>query len=445
MSNQENKKNESDIKEIDTIKKNVGTKNTTDGEATRALTEKFARALDFCKKNARYITAAGLFVVLVIILAKCSGNSTVDPNENTQVSTGNYETNAKEEINQLINNYYTAYANGDVETLAALADPISNMEKSYIAVFSQYVEAYQNITCYTKKGLDDNSYITSAYMEIKFKDVDTNAPGLETFYVKRREDGSLYIDNVYGQFNSQMEEYKADTAVSELLENFSSQEDVIALQQDVQKKYEDALAADEALKSMVETTVPDAITVWASEQAAVAKEEDTKKEEEQPAEEQPTEENKQEEQPAAVSENVYATDKVNVRAEASETAEIIGQLEAGAMTSRFEDKDGWSRIDYNNGTEGYVKSDYLSTEAPAVEAEEETDDAAETEVNGLAEGTKITVQESVNLRESMSQDSAKIATIFAGEKVTVIMSYAEGWTKVSYGEKTGFIKTELLQ
>ena len=57
----------------------------------------------------------------------------------------------------------------------------------------------------------------------------------------------------------------------------------------------------------------------------------------------------------------------------------------------------------------------------------------------------ITIQESVNLRKSMGEDAEKIATVFAGEKVTVIMSYAEGWTKVTYGDKTGFIKTELLK
>ena len=63
----------------------------------------------------------------------------------------------------------------------------------------------------------------------------------------------------------------------------------------------------------------------------------------------------------------------------------------------------------------------------------------------FAEGTVITIKESTNIRESMSEDSAKVATAFAGEKVTVIMSYAEGWTKVTYGDKTGYIKTELLK
>lgn len=439
-------------------------KDIKNSDKKSVIEEKFAQAVEFCKKNVRYISAAGLFIVLVIVLAKCSGNNTDTAKPEQEIVTEavteetetpeDYTKDAYPQINELISNYYTAYANGDNDTLATLAEPISDAEKSYISVFSQYVEGYENISCYTKKGLDDQSYIASVYLEVKFKDVETTAPGLETFYIRTREDGSLYIDNVYGQFNAQMEEFETDKEVSALLDSFSQQEDVVALQTDVQKKYEDALAADENLKNIVEQTIPDAITVWASDQAAAVKkaeeekkaaEEAAQKAAEEEAAKKAEEEKKAAELAAAVV--VYATDKVNVRAEASETADIIGQLEAGAQTTRLEEKDGWSRIDYSNGTQGYVKSDFLSTEAPSAAAADNTADAdAQTaDVNGFAEGTVITIQESTNIRESMSQDAAKVATAFAGEKVTVIMSYAEGWTKVSYGDKTGYIKTDLLQ
>lgn len=438
-------------------------KNTSNDNSDKMelLKEKFAQAVDFCKKNVRYIAAAGLFIVLVIVLAKCSGkdNSKPDTNTETQITvneqteTENYVKDAYPKINELVQKYYTAYANGDNDTLATLAEPISDMEKSYISVFSQYVDSYENISCYTKKGFEDNSYITSVYIEMKFKDVAAVAPGLETFYIREKADGSYYIDNVYGQFNSKMEEFEADANISDFLEMFSQQADVIALQTEVQNKYEDALASDEALKTVVEKTIPDAITVWASDQAAAAKkaeeerlaaEEAAKKAAEEEAAKKAEEEKKAAELAAAVP--VYATAKVNVRAEASETADVIGQLEKGAQTTLLEDKDGWSRVDYSNGTQGYVKSEYLS----AGTASESTDTANQegtqtTGESGMAEGTVITIKESTNIRESMSQDSAKVATAFAGEKVTVVMNYAEGWTKVTYGDKTGYIKTELLQ
>ena len=424
----------------------------------------FAQAVEFCKKHVLHLSVAGLFVVLVIVIMAVLGGDgekkdpvgteTVLMETEKTTEPENYEKDVYPEINTLVSNYYNAYANGDNDTLATIAEPISDTEKSYITALSQHVEGYENIACYTKSGLDENSYVVSVYMEIKFVGVETTAPGLDTFYVRKRDDGSFYIDNLYGQFNSKMDEFEVDADVASLIDSFSQQEDVVELRTQVQQKYEEAIASDENLKTIVGTTL-DEITVWASDQAAAAKkaeeekaaaEEAARKAAEEEAAKKAEEEKRAAELAAAVT--VYATDKVNVRAQASETADIIGQLEAGSQTTRLEDKDGWSRIDYSNGTQGYVKSEYLSTtgaqanEAPAVTPEENAGPASS---NGLAEGAVITLKESVNVRKAMGEDAEKIATAFAGEKVTVIMSYAEGWTKVTYAGQTGFIKTSLLQ
>ena len=50
----------------------------------------------------------------------------------------------------------------------------------------------------------------------------------------------------------------------------------------------------------------------------------------------------------------------------------------------------------------------------------------------------------MNLRSKMDANSSKEAVVYAGEKVTVVMSYAEGWTKVKYKNKEGYIRTDLL-
>ncbi len=415
--------------------------------------------VEFCRKNILYIAGAVVVILLLIILfILLGGGDDKKPSEGTEAlleeteTSEDYATDAYPQINELINSYYTAYAKGDTDTIVTLADPVSDAEKSYIAEFSKYVKKYKNISCYTKKGMDDSSYIVSVYMEIKFKKIKTAAPGLETFYIRTREDGTFYIDNLYGLFNSKMDEFPTEDDVVAFIEDFSQQDDVVALQTEIQQKYEAALASDEDLKTLIETTMPNDITVWASEQVAAAKkaeeekaaeEEAAKKAAEEEAAKKAEEEKRAAELASAVT--VYATDKVNVRAEASETAEVLGQLEAGASTTRLEDKDGWSRIDYNNGTQGYVKSEYLSTEAPAATQEPAEETPAASTGGALQEGSVITIQQSVNLRKSMGEDAEKIATIFAGEKVTIIMSYAEGWTKVTCGDKTGFIKTELLQ
>lgn len=427
----------------------------------------FGKAVEFCKKNVRYIAIAGLFIVLVLVVVKFSGKkddaapvgavSTEEVAQSTEKSES-YAVDAYPAINDLISRYYTSYAAGDVEALSTMATPISDTEKSYIGTFSQFVEQYSNISCYTKKGLDDSSYIVSVYLEIKFKDIETTAPGLDFFYVKTDEAGNLFIDNLYSQFNMSEQEQTLDTNVSSMIEEFEQQEDVIALQTDVQTKYDAAITADEKLKEMVQTTIPGAISTWVADAKAAAKaaEEQAKAAEEQAKADAEAAAKAAEEQAKAdaeaaaraAAETVFAISKVNVRSDANETAEVLGQLEQGAQTSRLENReDGWSKIDYNNGQQGYVKSEFLTADAAA--AQPAAPDAAPTEPAAgggtLAEGTVITLKESINIRESMSQDSAKIATAFSGEKVTVVMSYAEGWTKVNYSDKIGYIKTDLLQ
>lgn len=414
--------------------------------------ETFQKMIDFCKKNIRYITAGVLFVVLVIVLAQCTNPKdkkdaqNVIETEQTEVSdtaAQEYEVDANPAINELINNYYTAYANGDIATLSTLASPISANEQSYIGVFSQYVEGYQNISCYTKKGADDTSYLVSVYMEMKFVGVDTLAPGLDFFYVRTNPDGSLYIDNLYSQYNYANQENALDANIQSLITQFEQEDDVVALQQDVQAKYESALAADPNLSNMISTTLKDAIASWVTSVTTQSTEttETETPQEETPQEETPQEETPQEEtpqEPQVTTETVYTTSKVNVRSAADENSDKLGTAEGGTSFTRTGIDGDWSIIDYNGST-GYIKSEFLTTDAPA----QSTD--AGTTADGIAEGTVIALTSSTNIRSSMSETADKVGVAFAGEKVTVVMSYAEGWTKVTWNGKEGYVKTELLQ
>ena len=409
--------------------------------------ETFQKMIDFCKKNIRYITAGVLFVVLVIVLAQCTNPKDKKDSQNVveteQTETSNtaaqeYEVDANPAINELINNYYTAYANGDIATLSTLASPISANEQSYIGVFSQYVEGYQNISCYTKKGADDTSYLVSVYMEMKFVGVDTLAPGLDFFYVRTNPDGSLYIDNLYSQYNYANQENALDPNIQSLITQFEQEDDVVALQQDVQAKYESALAADPNLSNMISTTLKDAIASWVTSVTSQSTEttETETSQEETPQEETPQEETPQE--PQVTTETVYTTSKVNVRSAADENSDKLGTAEGGTSFTRTGTDGDWSIIDYNGST-GYIKSEFLTTDAPA----QSTD--AGTTAGDIAEGTVITLTASTNIRSSMSETADKVGVAFAGEKVTVVMSYAEGWTKVTWNGKEGYVKTELLQ
>lgn len=415
-----------------------------------------SNAFEFLKKNARYFSAAALFAVLVLVLVNCAdpkqggAGANIAGTETEAVTPEAYQIDANQDINNLISQYYAAYAAGDLGAVSVFATPISSNEQSYITLFSQYVEEYRNIKCYTKSGLDENSYLVSVYVEIKFAGVDTVAPGLDFFYVRTNEDGSLYIDNLYSQYNLANQENALDTSVQNLINDFENQEDVIALQQEVQTKYNEAVAADENLSTMITVTIPNAITEWVSTLVAQSTETPAETPTETPAEtpsetpEEPPVETPAEtpaEEPQATTETLYATDRVNVRAAADTTSERLGSVEMGAAVTRTGTDGEWSIIDYN-GTPGYVKSEFLTADASSIGQSEGN---ADTSGGSLTEGTVIMLENTTNIRSSMSETADKVGTAYAGEKVTVVMSYAEGWTKVSWNGKTGYVKTSLLQ
>ena len=411
--------------------------------------------LRFIREHIRYFAAGALVVVLVIVLAMCAkpkgsdSDVVVNATESTQATEEAYQVDANENINALITQYYTAYAAGDVTTLSSIATPISANEQSYIGLFSQYVDEYQNIKCYTKTGLDDNSYLVSVSMEIKFTGVDTTAPGLDFFYVRTNDDGSLYIDNLYSQYNLANQENALDTSIQNLIGQFESESDVMALQSEVQTRYDEALAADENLTNMIQTTIPAAIKDWVSQMAAQAATEQTEAAEatEQPETEQP-QETEQQEEIIQQTDTLATKDRVNVRAAADVESEKLGTLDQGTVVTRTAIAGDWSVIDYN-GTAGYVKNEFLTYDLPDTTADSNSDSSADdsdsTNVASIAEGTVIMLQNTTNIRSGMSEDSSKVGTAYAGEKVTVVMSYAEGWTKVKWNGETGYIKTSLLQ
>ena len=443
----------------DKLKKDTENKDTDNKTANNKDTNKI---LAFVKQNVRYITAGVLFLAMVLILVKVgapkqseNGQGVAPTEVASEASDGakqDFEIDAHEGVNTLINQYYTAYAAGDTDTLQTIATPLSENEKSYISVFSQYVDAYQNIKCYTKQGLDASSYLVSVYVEVKFKDVDTVAPGLDFFYVRTNDDGSVYIDNLYSQYNLKIKENALDTSIQNLISEYEDSEDVNTLQKEVQDKYDAAVASDDKLNEMISTTIPNAITEWAgtivsqntetesteqvSEETTEAAQTETPEENtDQPAEDTPIQ---------SEPDTVYAVDTVNVRAAADTESDKLGTLEKDTALTRTGTDGEWSVVNYNGQT-GYIKTEYLTTK----DSDSNSDNGGNEEQTAgndfIAEGTVVTLSNSVNIRSGMSESDSKIGTAFTGEKVTVVMSYAEGWTKVTWNGQTGYIKTSLLQ
>ncbi|MCI5855865.1 MAG: SH3 domain-containing protein [Agathobacter sp.] len=378
--------------------------------------EKIKKVTDWCVGHRRYFLAVLLFLVLLVVLYACTGpnakkQSDDKKNNDGQTATessqtadftldADFEKDAHEDVNALIQNYFAAYASADIETLETIASPISDNEKSYIQVFGEYIESYENIACYTKRGLTDDSYLVSAYFDLKFYGVETMAPGLDFFYVETKEDGSLYINNLYSPYNLNRTENSLDPNVYAVILQFEQQDDVVKLREEVESAYSEAVASDVDLATMLSTTIPDAMTAWM--ESVTAPKEDTETDDatdgtetpaddtgadeapaddavaeetpaddaavdETPAEETPADDAVADETPAddapAADENKEVRVKVNiksvkVREKASTSSDVIAGAEKGDTFTKLGETDGWTKIDYN-GKIGYIKSDYV--------------------------------------------------------------------------------------
>lgn len=356
---------------------------------------------DFCLKYKRYLIAAAILIVLIIVLVwfavgtqdepQGNGSQSQDGSENSSEEVrlpapteaaldGELQKDASEELTTLFHSYYTAYANADFESLEMLAAPITENEKSFITTFAAYYEAYENIECYSVQAEGDAQFVSVCY-DLKFYDIDTLAPGMDFFYVERDGKGNLIINNVYAAYNFNFMEQELDANIYAMILAYEQRQDVTALQQEVQVKYDEAVASDEKLANMVGATIRNAITQWktsveeadtsstestqpeeSSEQPDTQPEENSEKPEE--SSEQPEENSSSESGANNSSSNqnsvftVRTTDICNIRAEASSDSELIGQVGAGAELLAVGTSGNWTKVQFSGGR-GYIRSDLL--------------------------------------------------------------------------------------
>lgn len=410
--------------------------------------------VDVAMKNKK-VTLPIMGIVLVAIVTIIVLISKTDAASGD--STSQLEKNAYPEINELMAEYFAARAEGDVETVSKLKSFVDDSEKLSIQAFGKYVESYENLACYTKKGIVDDTFIVCTYYEVKLFDVDTVAPSIQAFYVCKNEEGNYYI------YSGEIDEH-IDSALTELME----QEDIVELFNQVSVKYQEAIDSDPVLKDIMENQILTSIRTEMGETIAAAEIADAEAEGDattsgndsvsgneaavsgNDTEETPIEETPAEEAPAAdVIQYVRATTVVNVRSSDSETADKLGKLQTGDTYRLYENRlNGWSKIDYN-GKEAYVKTEYLevSDEKAVGEAPETEETQTETTTTEPLDTSDkyVMAKETVNVRKSASQTAEKLGAVYPGEKLELIMQQADGWCKVKYKGQTGYVKTEYVE
>jgi len=384
--------------------------------------------------------AACILVIAVIVSFTNSrkNKETEDVVANVEeVEVDPLEKNAHEDINQLMRAFYTALADGDIDTIKALKDYNDDRELITYEKKSEFIEAYENINCYTKAGLEENSYFVYVTYELKVKDIETKAPGLEAFYVYSKADGSLMIDG------------RKEENIMAALKLITSQDDVVDLYNKIDVSYTEVVASDEKLNTFL-TELPEQITASVGEALAqLETDADTGSEAQTEGETIPEtettpvpEQEASEEQPQnqVVNQTVRATDTVNVRSSDSEEADKIGKINPGTELTRTEERvNGWSKVIFE-GQEAYIKSDYLEVVATNTNTEPNPNpvEPAETGAAGF-----VTATTNVNVRNAASQDADRIGTAEGGVSYELLEDMGE-WYKINYKGSTGYVKAEFF-
>lgn len=336
------------------------------------------------------------------------------------------EHNAHAEINELMLEYYKALAAGDMDTICTLVSPVTENYLIKLREVAKYLEAYPAVNIYTKPGPIENSYMVFAYTEVQMAGYDkATVPGLATFYVCQNEAGKYYI-------NIQEE---LDEDVAAYIETIDLQDDVIDLNNKVTVGFNNLLAEDPDFAAYY-TEVDNQIT------AAIGAALDAmNKAENEPVD---TEAEAPEEEPATIK-IVAATDVVNMRSSDSELSDKVGKAQIGDRFTLIEARaNGWSKV-LSDGKEVFIKSDYLEvvSETPDENADNQTADAED--IQETTDVSYVTATTTVNVRSEASQTSNKLGKVQEGEKLELIKKQSDGWCKVKYKGKTGYVKAEYMR
>ena len=101
----------------------------------------------------------------------------------------------KQEIEDLIGQYYEWMADGNVEAIRQITPVVSEAFQKEIESNHKFVETYQNLKIHMRKAKIRTGYAVFVEYEMKIRGIDTPVPGLGDLYVCQRQDGTYWICN----------------------------------------------------------------------------------------------------------------------------------------------------------------------------------------------------------------------------------------------------------
>ena len=343
--------------------------------------------------------------------------------------------NEDSDLYTLIATYYNAMATGESDVLASLYDEVSDNDVLRYSEMAKYLDHIPALEVYTKPGYAEGDTLVYVYYRLCFKNHEEEVPGWQTFYVSRDDTGKLYMKN--GK-NLTPEENEYVVAVS-------AQDDVVEFNNRVSVEFNDLLSQNPdigAYMSEFGSQVQAAIGVTLAEQNVPEQTPQEGSEGENPEAggegENPEAGGEGGESPEAPAEPeppvqsgpqyATATTTVNVRSSDSEQADKLGKVPGGTKVQVQEVRvNGWTKIVFE-GSDGYIKSEFLQMEESA---EGQT-----------AIGT-VTATTNINVRAAASEDAERLGLLSGGDSLELLANEND-WCKVNYNGKIGYVKAEYV-
>jgi N-acetylmuramoyl-L-alanine amidase len=142
----------------------------------------------------------------------------------------------------------------------------------------------------------------------------------------------------------------------------------------------------------------------------------------------------------AASGTIDVSTSLNVRAEPSNNAEVIGKLQGGQAVEIEEIKHDWGKIDYY-GQEGYISMVFVSgvqETASAAPNVQQTAVPSDTATEGY-----VQVATSLNVRSAPNMSAAVTESLYNGEAVSIV-SIQDNWAQIEHNGNTGYVSMDYI-
>ncbi len=139
-----------------------------------------------------------------------SAEPSLEPSKNVSDGVMELKEDAYPEIKELVEKYYKATAECNVDELGKLVTDITHIDEQNLRNKDEIIEGYENIQCYTVDGPDEGSYRVYACIDVKIQDINTPAPGVYGLYVTTTPEGELRVCNTVIDDQTQLFIDKAD-------------------------------------------------------------------------------------------------------------------------------------------------------------------------------------------------------------------------------------------